>query len=184
MITIENFDFIDRPDNQRIQAMASKYSDVDASYVQLFLHFQWTYREIEKSYNRLLEKFGLTESRFIILMFLYQADQKQLLPSEIAKKLGATRATVSKLIKGLERSSFVTKTTSEIDKRSVYIKITKQGETTLTQFLPYNFESVKQLFSPLSEVEMRDFTSLLNKVLQGKNKLTEMERSINGKPKN
>ncbi len=47
---MKQFNFPDRPDNSRIQAIAEHYgyeADVDA--VHLYLELQWTYRGIEKN---------------------------------------------------------------------------------------------------------------------------------------
>ncbi|MDQ7938245.1 MarR family transcriptional regulator [Lactiplantibacillus sp. WILCCON 0030] len=117
-----------------------------------------------------MTKYDLTETRFIILMFLLRADDQQLTPAVIATKLGATRATVSKILKRLIANDWVVKTNSVKDKRSVLIQLTSAGEAVLHTFLPHNFEAVKTIMAPFSTSEIATLTKLLHKVNQGSQK--------------
>lgn len=78
------------------------------------------------------------ETRFIILMFLYNEPTHQLLPSELSQKLGSTRATTTKVINGLERNKWVVKESSSLDERSVIVRLTAEGIDLLEDFLPEN----------------------------------------------
>ncbi len=109
---------------------------VSPDAVHLFLDFQLAYREVEKNYESLVASFDLSESRFIILMFLYYADDKQLLPSEIAHKLGVTKPTISKLLRGMEQQGLVSSHQSSTDKRVRDIQLTPAGEKLLRTFCP------------------------------------------------
>lgn len=182
---MEPINFVDRPDNSKIQSLAKQYDyEVDAEAIHLYLEMQWTYREVEKKYNRLLELFGLSESRFVILMFLGRAKDNQLLSSEIAEKLGVTRATASKLLKGMEQQALVQKIASKVDKRSTHIQLTEKGEQLLTAFLPYNYEAAHLLFDPFTKEEKEQFSFLLKKLIKGKEKLQQLEEEIHGNREN
>ncbi|HEY0221591.1 MAG TPA: MarR family transcriptional regulator [Lactovum miscens] len=173
---MENFKFIDRPDSERIKATAEEYHEIDENLVLNFLNFQWTYREMQKQYDALLSQFNLTESRFIILMFLKRSPENMLLPSDISLKLGASRPTVSKLLKAMEQIDLVEKITSSSDKRSAYFKITNKGNETLRAFMPHNFEAVKTIFSQLDLKDLENLKHLLKAINQGTLKLQkEME---------
>ncbi|EHO52406.1 transcriptional regulator, MarR family [Lentilactobacillus kisonensis F0435] len=148
---------------------------VSPDAVHLFLDFQLTYREIEKNYEHLVESFDLSESRFIILMFLFYADDKALLPSEIATKLGVTKPTISKLLKGMQQQDLVTSHSSTEDKRVRYIQLTTAGEQLLRTFLPYNYRSSSLLFEDFSATEMTQFSHLLRKLLKAKDKIQKLE---------
>lgn len=161
---MDNFTFIDRPDNQRLQLMKDVYSEVNSDIVKLFIDFQWAYRNMQKQYDYILDKNDLSESRFIILMFLYQAPNQTLLPSVISEKLGATRATVSKLLKGMERKGWILKSTSTTDKRSLSVQLTETGNHILEKFLPENFSIVNNLLGSLSNEEIHQLSNLLKKI--------------------
>ncbi|MDH6364309.1 MarR family transcriptional repressor of emrRAB [Enterococcus sp. PF1-24] len=174
---MDNFNFIDRPDNQRIELMNQAYAELNSQMVELFIDFQWTYRNMQKIYDTVLDKNDLSESRFIILMFLKQAPNRSLLPSVIADKLGATRATVSKLLKAMEAKNWLTKTASPDDKRSLSVQLTAEGLQVLDNFLPKNFQIVNTIFSDLSNEDIQQFSALLNKIGKGTKKgAQEMEQ--------
>lgn len=170
---MDNFTFIDRPDNQRLQLMKNVYSEVNSDIVKLFIDFQWTYRNMQKQYDYILDKNDLSESRFIILMFLYQAPNQTLLPSVISEKLGATRATVSKLLKGMEMKGWILKSTSTTDKRSLSVQLTETGNYVLEKFLPGNFSIVNDLLGSLSNEEIQLLSNLLKKINDSTKKYTQ-----------
>lgn len=161
---MDKFTFVDRPDNQRLKIMKESYFEANSDIVRLFIDFQWTYRNMQKQYDKLLEENGLSESRFIILMFLYQAPNQTLLPSIISDKLGATRATVSKLLKAMEIKGWIIKYPSKTDQRSLSVKLTKDGNQVLNNFLPSNFSIVNELLGTLSQDEILQLSNLLKKI--------------------
>ena len=109
-------------------------------------------------------------------MFLYEAPKQQLLPLQLADKLGTTRATVSKLLRGLVTQGRVTKQASPTDKRAALISLTAEGERVLLSFLPHNFDAVQTLCGHLTSAELTTFSHLLAKINQGTQTLkNEME---------
>ncbi|MGC4019502.1 MAG: MarR family transcriptional regulator [Muricomes sp.] len=177
---MDNFTFVDRPDNQRLKLMTDVYSERDSAFdsvvSELFIDFQWTYRNMQKVYDSALDKHNLSESRFIILMFLKTAPNHELLPSLISEKLGATRATVSKLLKALESKGWIIKHSSTTDKRAIPVQLTEAGNTILEDFLPVNFNVVHLLFENLTKEEIKQFSHLLSKIKEGTQKcITKLE---------
>lgn len=178
---MDYYNFSDRPSPERISEIAQQFNlHINPDSAHLYLNFQQTYREVEKSYNHLLEKFDLSESRFTILMFLIRAKDRQLLPSEIADKLGVARPTASKLVKGLINQGLVTSAPSSLDKRMNFIKITNSGAELLNTFLPYNYRAVDELFTDFTVEEKDQFLILLKKLRTGKDKIQLLEETING----
>lgn len=178
---MDNFTFVDRPDNQRLKLMTDIYSARDSTgdsvVSELFIDFQWTYRNMQKVYDSALAKHDLSESRFIILMFLKNAPNHELEPSVISEKLGATRATVSKLLKALEAKGWIIKHSSTTDKRVIPVQLTEEGNAVLEDFLPENFYVVHLLFENLTKEEIKQFSHLLSKIKEGTQKCTtKLER--------
>lgn len=173
--------FLDRPNNQRIKEIADEFHlSVDPTSIHLFLDFQMTYREIEESYNQLLNNFDLSESRFVILMFLFYAPNGQLPTSTLANKLGVMRPTISKLVKGMKAKKLVTNVASNNDKRRIDVKITLTGQKLLKQFLPSNYQAIDNLFENFSDTEKEQFSKLLKKLLNNKNRLKQVEEDTHG----
>lgn len=168
-----NNNFNDRPSNQRIHSISKYISDVETEKVRAFLDLQWTFREMEKQYDRVFSSFGLSESRFVLLLFLNYAVDHSLKPSELAEKLGASRATVSKLLSSMEQKNWVEKIHSNEDKRSYYFKLTESGKGILEKFLPHNFETVKDLTSHLDDDDIFHLNQILDKLNRGTKKIQE-----------
>lgn len=173
-----DYQFNDRPQEERLALMAQAYPDANPEVVSTFLQLQWTYREMQRQYDAVLARSGLSESRFIILIFLSHADNHQLAPSAIADKLGATRATVTKMVKGMRDNGWVQQVGNLADKRSTLIQMTDAGQACLDGFLPDNFQSVNTLLGGLTSQERATLRVLLDKVSIGTQQLkNEMERN-------
>lgn len=170
------YTFKDRPSRERILKSMENRSDIDPLLVLSFLNLQWTYRNLEKEYGRLLERYRLSESSFIVMMLLYHSDSDALSPSQVAEKLGSTRATASKLIKRMEKDNLIHKTASLKDKRASTIQMSQEGRDILESFLPLNFRFVEHLFSPLSTEELDVLNVLLKKISEGTQILNMEER--------
>ena len=174
---MDNITFNDRPDVNRIAETAAA-ANVDPATAALYIDLQWTYLEMQKQYEAVLADYDLSESRFLIMMFLTHATDWSLTPSDIADKLGSTRATASKLIKALEQKSWVRKLTSTTDKRSSQIQLTEEGKAALDRFLPHNFEVIERMMRNLTPDDFKTFTTLLNKLKLGTQQtINEMEHN-------
>ena len=173
------FTFHDCPDAKRFEQTLQAYPNLTTPEVaESFIHFQWAYREMQRGYDQVLAHYGLSESKFIILMFLKQAHKQQLAPSEIAEKLGAARATVTKLLNKMEQDGWVKKKIDKTDKRMVNIQLLPQGEKVVTNFLPANFKSVALIFSDFSATELDQLFYLLTKIEKGTKKLNQEMESL------
>jgi len=165
---MEPYDFSDVPSIQRIKEMNQQVANSEPDNVLSFITFQQVYSEIDKAYSDLLQSHHLSESRFLILMFLRRAGDHGLSPSMIAQKLSSTKATASKLIRGMAGDNMIEKLASPIDQRSSVVRITQYGNELLDDFLPANFNFVNELFSRLTNDEQIMFSQLLQKLLVNK----------------
>lgn len=109
---------------------------------------------------------GLSPGRYSVLMAL-DVHRPSLAPSEIAERLGVTRATVTGLIDGLTRDGFVVHTLDSDDRRRKAVAITPEGEALLDVVLPDIFARMADLTAPLSTEERRQAVRLLGKIEDG-----------------
>ncbi|MFD1433108.1 MarR family winged helix-turn-helix transcriptional regulator [Lacticaseibacillus yichunensis] len=156
--------FRDRPDAERLRVIRSQYADANIKTVQTFLDLQFVYRDVQAKYEQVLSDYDLSESRFILLMFLAHAPQG--LPvSALAEKLGVTKATTSKLLDRMTTGGFVEKIADSQDKRAVVIRLTPSGRACLSRFLPVNFQTINSLLGRLSADEQGQLDLLLTKMI-------------------
>lgn len=110
---------------------------------------------------------GLSPGRYAVLMALFARDVP-LAPSEIAERLGVTRATVTGLIGGLVGDRLVAYVAADADdRRRKAIALTAKGRRLLRVVVPVIFLQMAGLFAPLSGNERSRLLKLLNKVEAG-----------------
>lgn len=172
---MDHIDFKDRPTSHRVTEMNAEYENLDAETVVLFLRFQEVARRLQSSYDDVLAQFDLSESKFIILMFLKRAGNTGLGVSTIAEKLGVTKATTSKLVHALVKQGFVTQTPSQADKRATVVKSTPLGQRKLAAFLPHNFSTVNTMMAELTPADRTTLTQLLRTLDHGIQSLTHSQ---------
>lgn len=165
MTFLKEYPLKDRPDAARLELMHQQYLDVNPEAVLTYLNLRQAYHTVADQYEAVLNQYGLSESRFMILMFLYHAQPNGLSPTVLADKLGATKATTSKLIRGMVNSHLLIKRPVASDKRSSVIVMTAAGLDILHRFLPVNYQTVNHLLVNLSSKERAQLNHLLEKLL-------------------
>ncbi len=110
---------------------------------------------------------GLSPGRYAVLMALLARDAA-LAPSEIAERLGVTRATITGLIAGLVGDGFIAYVAADADdRRRRAVAVTAKGRRLLGEVVPEIFHQMTELFAPLSATERATLLKLLNKVETG-----------------
>ncbi|WGM39279.1 MarR family transcriptional regulator [Caulobacter sp. NIBR1757] len=109
---------------------------------------------------------GLSPGRYSVLMAL-DVQRPSMAPSEIADRLGVTRATVTGLIDGLMRDGLVAYADSGADRRRKAIALTPAGAALIDTVLPDIFQRMADLTAPLTADERRTAVTLLGKVEDG-----------------
>jgi len=85
-------------------------------------------------------------------------------PSDIAKNLGLTPATVTHLSEKLVRKQLAVRITDEIDRRVIYLGITEKGIETLHRADEYGVELRRKLFEKLTKEERDQLLKIFEKL--------------------
>ncbi len=80
---------------------------------------------MNKLYRKLLRKLDLTYSQYLVMMVLWERDERTV--SELGDKLFLDSATLTPLLKRMEQAELVTRTRSASDERQVIIALTAHG---------------------------------------------------------
>lgn len=110
--------------------------------------------------------YGLSPGRYAVLMAL-DVQRPSMAPSEIAARLGVTRATVTGLVDRLMRDELVAYAREGPDRRRKAVALTRKGETLIDDIVPVIFKDMADLTAPLSPEERRTALRLLSKVEDG-----------------
>ena len=111
----------------------------------------------------LQQEYHLSEGKFCLLIVLHQHPQG-IAPSQIAGKVGVTKATVSTMIQRLEREGMVAVLPDPDDARGKLICLTKKGRDFMDELLPPHYLRVTKLMERLTEDEQKELSRLLKKM--------------------
>lgn len=121
--------------------------------------------EVLDAINQTLKEYQISESKFSLLLLLFNTSTDQpLQPSEIANKLGIRRASVTKQLIWLEEQQLITRTISREDQRMVNVTITGKGYQLLNLVLPHYWQACAGLTEKLTEEETSCLLQLLIKM--------------------
>lgn len=115
---------------------------------------------INKAYRPLLKKLGLTYSQYLVMLVLWEGDQRTV--SDIGEQLFLDSATLTPLLKRLESSELLQRVRSSKDERQVIICLTETGHALRLQASHIMDEMLCAMGCPVEElVSMRDRMKVL-----------------------
>ena len=117
---------------------------------------------IDHYYRPLLEAHGLTYTQYIVLMALAEKDNVPI--TELANRLGLSKATMTPLLKRLEARSLIQRIAALDDERQKFIKITAEGRALWTE----SCHATEKVFekSGLTLTEAHTLISLCKRITQ------------------
>ena len=94
-------------------------------YEELFIALRRITRAIDLHSKKLQRETGLTTSQLLVLEAIVKLDAST--PSNIAKEVQLSQATVTNLVDRMERNALVLRLKSSADKRVVEVQLTEKG---------------------------------------------------------
>ena len=163
------FQFVHFPKEQRLQELAAEYPQLDKSAIQAYLTLMKVAADLETALIAHFARFGLSQGRFYVLMFLRQCSSGAMNPSKLAELTGVKNATITGLIDGLEKDGLVKREVDPKDRRASRVKMTAKGKKLLERMLPEHFSRIAGLMEHLEKPERSRFVESLLKVREGLN---------------
>lgn len=105
----------------------------------------------------------LSEGKFVLL-FLLHDQEDGLSPCELAERAGVTRATVTGLLDGLERSELAVRSRDKRDRRSITVRLSPKGKELIGGLFAVHTRWISTLFAGLIEEERTILGRLLHQV--------------------
>lgn len=160
------------PGREAFQALEQEFPDFDLESIETCLAFLQATTEVYAAFDAHFERYGLSAGKFTVLMQLYVAKQ-DIPPSEFAERANVTRATITGLLDGLERSGWVKRQPHPSDRRMLTIHLTEQGKTLIENILPDHFCRTTGLMAKLTSQEKKTLAKLLKKLSAGTSALSD-----------
>ncbi|RYG65247.1 MarR family transcriptional regulator, partial [bacterium] len=115
----ETFLLRELPRYECLEMRSRRYPDLDAGAVEATLVMLRVASDVLEAFASHLARNGTSQGRFSVLMILDRFIGSELLPSELAEKIGVTRATMTGLLDGLEKDGFVQRRQHPDDRRAL-----------------------------------------------------------------
>ncbi len=157
----------DPPTPKEFQDLSRRYETLDPLSMETMVKLLRTSSDLLAGFEALLGRYGLSQGRFLILVVLNRTPDHPLTPSELAGKMGVTRATMTGLIQGLERDEFISCQVDEIDKRRRMVRLTAKGLMRVEEILPGYYHRAARLMAGLDRDQKEDLIALMALVQRG-----------------
>lgn len=166
------FHLRDLPNDRTLSEFAHRYQNMDPSAVKACIVLARTGSDLLTGFEIMLSKHGFSQGRFLTLMVMNREPDGTFSPSELAAKVGVTRATMTGLLDGLDAEKLIVRDPHEKDRRKISVRLTLHGRRTLEQMLPDYYRRTSKVMANLDDDERRQLVSLLEKVNRGLPALT------------
>ena len=116
----------------------------------------------------LIEKHALTLSDYEVLLHLARAPARQLRRVDLAERALLTPSGITRLLEGLERAGWVTRSDCPSDRRVTYAELTDAGYDKLRQASRTHVKGIEALFAgSFRDDELRSLATLLGRLAEG-----------------
>jgi MarR family transcriptional regulator, negative regulator of the multidrug operon emrRAB len=157
----------DLPKYDAIRQRCKRYPEVDPASVGSSLVLLRVASDLLAALEAYLSRNKISQGRFCVLMVLNREPELGVAPSDLARRCGVTRATMTGLLSGLERDQLVTRQSVANDRRMAMVLLTPGGIQYLDNMLPDYYRRTAALMGNLSEDEKMQLDKLLWKVNEG-----------------
>lgn len=139
--------------------------EINPAAVIAMLSIKNASENIQQSILDVLQRdYHLSEGKFCTLIVLHQHGRNGIAPSELADKVGVTRATISNMLQRMERDGLVNVRRAEQDGRAKVVSLTAAGCAFMEEVLPPHYLRVSKLLEKLTEDEQKQLIGLLEKL--------------------
>jgi MarR family transcriptional repressor of emrRAB len=155
------------PDLLKYQATwnrSRRYLGEDAHSALAYVLILRTGNDLEAHFAPFFERYHLSVGRFSVLMRLQDGPEQTLAPSQLAQALGVTRATITKLLDGLQRSGLIERRLDPTDRRACLVTLTAAARELVEEIVPFHIQQIKQTMSALTKEEQEQLIALLLKL--------------------
>ena len=128
--------------------------------------YQVMQRDLERTLERdLLERSGLSNADFAILVQLSEAPQRRLRARDLGQQLDWDRSRLSHQIRRMEQRGHVERQDCPTDARGTFIQLTDQGWNVIVRAAPMHVAAVRaNLFDALSGSEVAALHAIADKI--------------------
>lgn len=130
--------------------------------LKLFVVLSRAHKVIHECTNQFFQENGLNPTEFAVLELLYHKGKQPL--QQIGNKILLASGSITYVVDKLEGRGYITRVSSDTDRRVTYAEITDEGTSFMDELFPRHEQQLKQLMDALSEEEKEQVIELLKKL--------------------
>jgi len=119
-----------------------------------------TLNVLRKNFNKKIKQYDISSEQYGVLKLVFETEK--LTPTQIAELLKRDKATITRIIKSLEKKELIKK--ENINNRSFNILLTKKGIKTLKEVEKIAINYHKKIFEEVGEKEILQMFETLKKI--------------------
>lgn len=109
-------------------------------------------QKIENAFASHFSRYGLTQSRFLLLVTMFSEKSRKWTSRELAQAIGVKPPTLTGIIDGLIKEGLVKRENDIDDRRKVLVSLTQSGIKKITNVIPDHIQRIKSAFAGLQKV--------------------------------
>jgi MarR family transcriptional repressor of emrRAB len=157
----------DLPTARTLHDLTRRYPDLDPSSLMSCIELMRTGSDMLAALEKILGRYGLSQGRFLTLIVLNRDPEEEVTPSDLAERVGVTRATMTGLLDTLTKDGWIERVQHNEDRRRVVVRLTTDGLKHLGRMLPGYYREISMIMEGLNEQEHETLVTVLSKVRQG-----------------
>ncbi|KXG76955.1 HTH-type transcriptional regulator MhqR [Fervidicola ferrireducens] len=122
------------------------------------------FRVIVESFDKIFKKYGVSRTKFNVLLILGKGKEEGLSLSQIGERIRVSKANITKLIDRMEKENLVERRYDKKDRRIVRAKLTLKGEELFKEIFPKYKEQWQKIISALENEEKDHLIMILRKI--------------------
>lgn len=152
------------PTKDELEQHKKLIPEINPSAVLAMLEIMEASELIHSRIQQVLERqYQISEGKLRVMIILHQ-HQDGISPSTLALRAGVTKATISVMLRRMQRDDLITMLPAPDDKRGKIAQLTPTGRAYVDTILPEHYARISRMMSALTEAEQHELIHLLEKL--------------------
>lgn len=121
-------------------------------------------RKLKFSADKKINNLGLNSQQGRVIQYIYEHQDEGLIQKDLANVFGRTTASITSMLKGLEKNGYIRREIPSTNERQKNIYVEKKGIDLIETFNKNFLEIEEDLTSSLTEEEKETFLKILTKI--------------------
>jgi DNA-binding MarR family transcriptional regulator len=173
MLTYQMISVRDIPSPAELERFKTLVPEIEPDTVHLAIRLVSNVTRVVERLDAYLNREGMSFGRMASLMQLARFAPDGLTPSDLADKLGVTRATMTGLLDGLEREGFIARVPNPSDRRSHVVRVTPAGLEKMRAIIPAHMQRLSSVLAPLADRDRKQLSHLVDLLGEGLSNVPE-----------